>query len=176
MNEAVLPSPATAVGALIGFFGQEFHLWRQHRRRFDEARQVAHTNLVSEAFRTDNEFAGTWSPFTILCGRRKYLDLQNDVTRVIATARLVASQPVYEAAGELMDAVSGIVSFATSILVKDAKFGMLAGTCSTTSRCRWLSIQACMNPRTTGQATTRFIVAAQKEINVPGKRQVAASA
>lgn len=31
---------ATAVGALIGFFGQEFHLWGQQRRRFDDAQQA----------------------------------------------------------------------------------------------------------------------------------------
>ncbi len=46
-------------GALIAVLGQEFHLWREHRRRFDQTRHVAYSNLIREAFRTHNAFAMT---------------------------------------------------------------------------------------------------------------------
>src|SRR5437899_2773862 len=126
MSTGVLAIIATAVGALVGIFGQQVYLWRENRRRFDEARQVAYTNLVAEAFMTHNEFASVWSPFTLMYGRRKYIDLQNDVTRAVAAVRVVATEPVRAAAVELMEAVSGIVGFATDVLSKHARFGMAA--------------------------------------------------
>lgn len=73
MNNGWLLIVATALGALIGFGGQEVHSWRQGRRRFDEARRVAYTNLIAEAFRTHNAFTMMWSPFSLIDERERYL-------------------------------------------------------------------------------------------------------
>ena len=92
------------------------------------------------------------------------------MTRAIAAARLLASEPVYKATVELMDAVIAIIQFAKEVLAKDARLGE-AG---------WYlfkkPLPVAQHPGLEefmdrlGRATTRFIIEAQKEIKVPGKR------
>lgn len=162
---------ATLAGSIIAVLGQEFHLWREHRRRFDHARQVAYTNLISEAFRFHNAFVMAWSPLALIYGRRQYAELLDDLIRSVAAVRLLASRPVHAAAIDLMAAVEEAVEFANGILAHQARFGaagwFLFGKPLPVARHPELGNFAAK----IGKATTRFIVAAQKEMKVPRPRQ-----
>lgn len=97
------------------------------------------------------------------------------MTRAVGAVRIVASERVNKAAGELMDVVNEAISFANEILVKDTRFGRVGWKVlgRPMPGARHPALQGFTSK--IGEATDRFIIAAQKEMKVPRPRQKLAS-